>query len=361
MNKVIAKVSRIALAGCAALGIFMANGAGQTFAAPEFPEVARAAFRWVEGQQQPDGSFPGFGAGSTVDAVLAFIAIGADPTAYSKGGNTPVTFLESKAADLAKTPGGAGKLLIAVASLGLDTRAFGGVDLIASTNASYDPKTGQYGKDAIGHAFAMLGLHVAGESIPTQAVAALKSLQAPEGGWAFSGETTPGAADTNTTAVAIQALVAAGEAPGSPALQKALAYLRAQQNSDGGFPYQQGGEFGSDSDVNSTSYVVQALVALGEVDMAGRAKGFIRQMQKENGAFQWKADEPDDNAGATYQAIPALLNVTLVTPHNVRVVSAPSGMPTTGAADWLPVGAFAGLAALLLAGGLMARRKAIAA
>jgi hypothetical protein len=356
-------LARWALAWLAILGLFL-SGPGTVLAAQDFPTAAASALRWVEAQQQPDGSFPGFGAGSTVDAVLALIAMGADPAAYSKDGNTPVTFLENKASELAATPGGAGKLLIAVAAMGTqDTTSFGGVDLVSTLNSAFDPQTGHYGKDAIGHAFAMLGLHAANRPIPAEAVARLKAFQTPDGGWAFSGETAPGSADTNTTAVAVQALVGSGVGPGDPALVKASAYLKAQQNADGGFPYQKGGEFGSDSDVNSTAYVSQAFTELGEghLEIASSAKSYLRSMQKPNGAFQWKADEPDDNPGATYQAIPALIDVTLATPYDKRLVfTPPPGMPTTGAVDLLPLGALASIAAVFLSLGLAARRRAAA-
>src|SRR5439155_9585946 len=114
-----------------------------------------------------------------------------------------------------------------------------------------------------------------------------------------------------------------------PAMQKAKAYLLSQENaSDGGFPYQKGGQGGSDSDVNSTAYVAQALSYLGE---SNRGLSFIVSMQKPDGAFKWKATEPDDNAGATYQAIPAILGATLVSPKATTAAGGTMpGMPSTG-------------------------------
>ena len=324
-------------------------------------EEARKALDWMRSQQQPDGSFPGFGAGSTVDAVLAIIAAGMDPDdSFIKNGRNPVDFLETKAKEIAATPGGAGKLLIVVATLKEDFRSFGGVNLLEAIGSNY-PSEGHYGKDAIGHAFAMLGLYAAGQPIPPKAVDYLKSAQTPEGGWAFSGDTKAGGADTNTTAVVVQALVAAGVSETDPMLEKAGEYLLSQENaSDGGFPYQQGGEFGSDSDVNSTAYVSQALRYLGE----RRGIGFILSMQKPNGAFRWMASEQDDNPGATYQAIPAILGATLVEPKGALAqIERPTGsitpgMPTTGGGDALPVLAgIAGLALAALGAGAMMRRR----
>src|SRR5439155_20985193 len=118
---------------------------------------------WMRTQQAADGSFAGFGAASTVDPVLAMLAAQQDPASFSSGGKTPVDFLRSKAADLATTPGGAAKLLLAVAPLGQVGRSFGGVNLVDAINSTLDPTTMHYGKDVIGNAFAMLGLKVAGE------------------------------------------------------------------------------------------------------------------------------------------------------------------------------------------------------
>src|SRR5207244_5142869 len=109
------------------------------------------------------------------------------------------------------TPGGAGKLLVLVAAGGANPNSFGGVNLVETINKSYNESTGQYGKDAIGHAFAMLGLRAAGKSVPAKAATFLKSVQNSDGGWAFSGEIGSGKADTNSTAVAVQALIGAGE------------------------------------------------------------------------------------------------------------------------------------------------------
>jgi hypothetical protein len=364
MNALRLKKAGAALLAC--LFVFTL-AAPAVMAANTHTEEAARALTWMKTQQAVDGSFAGFGAGSTVDAVLAMLAAQQDPSSFVNGGKTAIDYLQSKAADLAKTPGGAGKLLLTVAALGQDGKSFGGVNLVDAINASLDPATMHYGKDAIGHAFAMLGLKVAGEVVPPKAADYLKSLQAADGGWAFSGDTKAGAADTNTTAVAVQTLAAVGEPATSPAMQKAAAYLLSQQGTDGGFPYQKAGQFGGESDVNSTAYVVQALYYLnGNVD---KAVSFILSMQKPDGAFQWKPSEKDDNAGATYQAVPPILGVTLVDPTsatrqrtntgntgNTGGASQP-GMPTTGNSQE-PAGlaALAALAVMLLGMGLAAQR-----
>lgn len=355
------KVGAVSMAALCALAAF----AGSAVAQGRYQSEALAALNWMKTQQQPDGSFAGFGAGSTIDAALAIMAAGQSPASYSNGGNTPITFLESKVADLTKTPGTAGKLLIVAAKLN-GNGAFGGVDLVSVINSGYDPGTGRYGQDALGHAFAMLGLHAAGQEIPPAAVEYLKGAQTPEGGWAFTGDTAAGTADTNTTAVVLQALAVAGATKTEPAvIEKAMSYLASQQNPDGGFPYQKVGGPDSESDVNSSAYVAQALYTISTGPMADQAAAFIVSLQKPNGAFQWKKSEPDDNAGATYQAVPTLLRASLVfvnpSAGDPAAVDLPvPGMPTTGNPITHPLAALAAFAAAALGVGALARRRAAA-
>src|SRR5690242_491238 len=98
------------------------------------PAAADKALNWIKSQQQDDGGFPGFGAGSTADVVFAIAARGQDPNTYTKNGKSPLDFLAGKAADLAKTAGGAAKLALAIALAHQDPRHFGGLDLVQIIN-----------------------------------------------------------------------------------------------------------------------------------------------------------------------------------------------------------------------------------
>ncbi|HYP38795.1 MAG TPA: prenyltransferase/squalene oxidase repeat-containing protein [Chloroflexia bacterium] len=338
-----------------------------TASAQTYPAAANKGLAWMKTQQQPDGSFVGFGTGSTMDAVLAIVAAGQDPATYVQGGNTPISFLESKTADIVKAPGGAGKLLHVVETLGMDGKSFGGINLVDTINSTYNADTGQYGPDVIGHAFSILGLTAAGQSVPDKAIAFLDSMQTQDNGWSFSGEKGSGAADTNTTSVVMQVYVALGvnDQSHQHMLRAAWLYLMSQQNPDGGFPYQQGSEFGSESDVNSTSYVIQALLSVGGTEDALKPMQYLLSLQKPNGAFQWKQTEPDDNAGATYQAVPALLGATLAAPTGAKSPLNPApniqpGMPRTGSSDASPIIALVMLPVLAVGAGIVIRRKVAA-
>lgn len=283
-------------------------------AAGPYRETALGALSWIAAQQQDDGSFPGFGPGSTADAVLAICAVGGDPNGFLRGENSPISFLAAQAREISTSAGSAAKAILAVVCAGKDPRRFGGVDLVAALEAAYDARNGSYGPDLTGHAFALLALSATGRPIPAAAVEYLRRVQTPEGGWAWDGNPASGGADTNSTALVVQALVASGVAASDPAIRNALAYFHTQQNVDGGFPYAKPSPWGSESDTNSTAYVVQALCAAGE-DPEGPSwtveghtpLSFLLQMQLPSGAFLWQSSVPGENALATYQAVPALM------------------------------------------------------
>ncbi|NTV97469.1 MAG: hypothetical protein HGA75_19005 [Thiobacillus sp.] len=86
-----------------------------------------------------------------------------------------------------------------------------------------------------------------------------------------------------------------------------LAYFRLVQNADGGWTYQKPSAFGEDTDANSTALVIQALVAAGE-DLAGwnDPEQALLALQVPSGAFIFNAASSSENLLATVQAMPAL-------------------------------------------------------
>src|SRR4051812_21394712 len=115
------------LLGLAALSLLLAPVA-QAAPARIYDEVAQAA-NWVAAQQQPDGAFPGFGVGSTADAMVALAAAARNTAQRTAAGVSAPDFLASKAKDYAKTPGAAAKLILGVTAGGqsMDAHNFGGV------------------------------------------------------------------------------------------------------------------------------------------------------------------------------------------------------------------------------------------
>ena len=354
--------------GLLALALALLAGSLAPPAAAQTPntQAADKALAWMKSRQQADGSFPGFGPGSTADAIFAIAARGERVAGFTNGGKSPLDFLASKVPDLTKTAGAAAKLALAVQLAGGNPRSFGGSDLTAIINGQLDQATGHYGQDVTGQALVILAYLSTSQLLHAQAYDWLVAQQGPEGGWSFGGDRAPGAADTNTTGLVLQALGAGTRGVFDDSIAKALAYLRTQQNADGGFPYAQGDPNSSASDANSTAMVILGLVAVGQDPAgAGWAKGgktpaqALLAFQNPSGAFHYQAATPDDNGGATYQAVPALLYKPL--PIQGGLGPAPAtpapGMPTTGVADPAPLWPL-GVALALLAGGALLRRRA---
>jgi len=176
----------------------------------------------------------------------------------------------------------------------------------------YDTNTGKFSAGAGPQAWAVLGTHALSQSVPAAAVTYLKGLQQANGGWEWGfGWGT----DTNSTALAIQALIATGELTSSTAIVNGLSYLETAQdvNSDGGFPYDPDSSYNTSSDANSTAYVIQALLAANESPTAARWTtngstpfNYLLSRQLTNGSFEYQTGTGADEY-ATRQAIPALL------------------------------------------------------
>lgn len=332
--------------------------------AQETADLSRAV-AWIKAQQQADGGFSdgfseGSSVGATTDAIFAAVSVGEDVSTW--GSPSPLDYLASQAGSL-ETAGALAKVILAAVATGQNPMDFGGVDLVANLMALYNEGTGRFEGLVTDHAFAMLALKNAGQDIPPGAVDALKALQADDGGWSFDGASQ---SDTNTTALAIQALVAAGEPPTDDAITRALDFLRGQQNEDGGFPYQKPSDFGTETDANSTAWVIQGLLAAGQ-DLAdwNHPEQALAALQAESGAFSWKASVPGDNFLATAQAVPALAGVTFVSVPVVEAanppqVTQPVTLPTTGEPAW-EAGVLVGIGAALLLLGVALRRRQVAA
>jgi prenyltransferase beta subunit len=144
--------------------------------------------------------------------------------------------------------------------------------------------------------WAILALRQAGEPVPPAFVRSLRSAQRPSGGWSWH---AGGAADANDTAVAIQALRAAG-VQGRP-VDRGVAFLRRHQNADGGFELTRG----RGSDTQSTAWAIQALLA------AGRAPGapafrYLARMRRPDGSYRYNARYVTTPLWVTAQVLPAL-------------------------------------------------------
>jgi hypothetical protein len=285
-------------------------------ATPATSAALEASVAWLVGQQMDDGGFPGFAGtsdpGVTCDAVSALAAASIAGLDVAEPLARAYEFLAAGALEYSLTgTGQAAKLVLAAVAAGEDPRDVGGIVALELVEKGANEDTGIYGLGVFDHALALLALAAAGEDVPEAAFDALAATQLDDGSWAFDGSTAEGAGDSNTTAMVVQALVAAGQVD-SPLIPPALAYLASIQTESGGFAFQQGEAMTPDA--NSTALAVQALIAAGLNpsapdlhDPAAALAGF----QNPSGAFRYNDDAPDDNLFATVQAIPALVGLPL--------------------------------------------------
>jgi hypothetical protein len=294
-------------------------------ATPVIPNTAEsplvAATGWLLALQDDSGAFPGFSGepdpGATTDAVIALYAARESDPQAGAAVERAMSYLAGEAEGYARIGAGqAAKLAMAAVAGGHDPRAFGGVDLLAAmqappTQTIEHPIAGIFGADLYSHALVLLAFVAVGEPVDDAAITPFRATQNAAGGWAFDGSTDAGAADSNTTALILQALAASGHGD-DPMIGRGLAFLKALLAPDGGFA--SGPTEPLVADANSTALVIQALIATGQNPAApewGDAPGALARFQTPSGGLRYLADDEAPNLLATLQAIPALAGAPL--------------------------------------------------
>ncbi|CAN5632792.1 hypothetical protein BH18ACT1_BH18ACT1_02130 [soil metagenome] len=222
------------------------------------------------------------------------------------------------AADADVTAAQAARLVVQVlAPLGLDPADFdpdgddGTTDLVGVLDAGRQPD-GSYGFFN-GTLYAVVAHPLLGRAVPADTIGLVRDAQRVDGSWNYLGDGDPKVAgDADTTALAVQALVAGGATPDDATVRRGLRFLARLVDPDGsvdGF-----------SRVNSASVTALAVAAAGyDPDepcwrhrVRDRAIGqpftgtsdYLRTQAQENGSI---ADSPDGSvAFATAQAVQAL-------------------------------------------------------
>lgn len=310
MNK---QMTRLVAVMWLVLAVILPMGAGQVTAQGATPAASpvatgsglESATQWLMEQQLESGAFPGFSgeadAGTTIDAMLALAAAERADVDTGTSIEAAVTYLASCDVVLVYEQTGVGqaaKLTIGLIAVGENPRDFVGNNPVGVVEAGQDAETGIYGSGIYDHAYALMALSAAGSDIPANAFEALTSTQAENGGWAFDASTDPAMADSNTTAMVVQALVATGNAD-HPVMDGALEFLNGTITEEGA-AYAPGAEV----DANSTGLVLQALIAVGgdTAMLEAALPGFMNA----DGSFFYQAADPTANLFSSVQAIPAM-------------------------------------------------------
>ncbi|HEY9286506.1 MAG TPA: hypothetical protein VIT43_00625 [Candidatus Dormibacteraeota bacterium] len=231
--------------------------------------ASQQAFRWLQcTQQQANGQLGSAGnpIARSAEVAISLSAAGQDAAAFKGSGQSLAEFLNTVTSlDVSKTDspvGTDGELLLARV---LQPKA--GLTAGPIADLKLAKSNGEYGSDIFSDALAILGLQAAHIDAGADAVRFLDDRQNPQNhGWSFDNAGQFGS-DSNTTALVIQALLAAGVAADDPHIAGAFEFM-ATQFVNGGFVDQADSTKPSSDpsntpDANSDELAMQAILAAG--------------------------------------------------------------------------------------------------
>ncbi len=276
-----------------ALVVALAVAAPHAGAATADPPAAERAADWLEANSQ------GAAAGQQADAIVALRAAGRSRASLGPR----LAALGRAAPPYASTAGAASKVVMAAVAAGGDPRRLAGVDYVRRVTSRY--ASGRYGATAFDQALSMLAIAAAGNPVPPAAPRATLAGRGT-GGWSFDLSGT-GSDSVDTTALMIEALVAADVPADNPGLRAGAAWMLAQRNNEGGFA---SSGRGRPTEANATAGVIRALRALGRVAPPSM-RAALRGLRERDGGIRFTRAVAGSRLIATNDALIALAGSSL--------------------------------------------------
>jgi prenyltransferase beta subunit len=271
---------------------------------------------YLASAQNADG---GFGAASgqrsselyTGWAAMGLAAAGRNPATLKRSGHSVLDSLRGEASTLASL-GDVERTVLAVRACGASAYSFAGRNLVAEVLRARG-RDDSFDEQVNLSAFAIFSLRAVGHSASfapiREAAGWIERQQNRDGGFGFGGRGSR--SDVDDTGAALQALAAAG-ARNKRVLGLATAYLIRSQGADGGFPQDYGGE----SNAQSTAWAVQGLIAAGRSPNTVRRggsrtpTGYLESLLAPNGSVRYSRTSAQTPAWVTAQALIALAGKT---------------------------------------------------
>ena len=294
---------------------------------------------YLEGAQNPDG---GFGASTgqssselyTGWSAIGLAAAGQHPLDVRRDGHSPLRALEREASSL-QGAGDIERTMLALYACGVPVDSIAGRDLLGEL-LHFKEHDGSFAGQVNLTAFAIFALRAAGRSAGDPSVRAagrwISGQQDSDGGFNFA--TGGGSSDVDDTAAALQGLIDAGITKG-PVVSRALRYLTAAQNLDGGFAMQRGEE----SNAQSTAWAIQGLIAAGRNPAKMRRNGsrtpigYLQSLVAPNGSVRYSRTSSQSPVWVTAQALTALAGrpLPIAPPSKARPASIAKAVTATPA------------------------------
>jgi hypothetical protein len=259
--------------------------------------------------QNADGGFGGArGQGSselyTAWAAMAVAATGYNPATVRRGGRSVLDSLRGQAFTL-QGVGDAERTILAARACGASAYSFAGRHLVSEMMRAR-ARDHSFAEQVNLTAFAIFAMRAIGHTASfgpiRDAAGWIERQRNDDGGFAFS--TRGGSSDVDDTAAALQALVDAG-ARNRRALVPATSYLIAAQNPDGGYPQRPEGQ----SNAQSTAWAVQGLIAAGRNPNSVRRRGsrsplgYLGSLVSSGGAMRYSRTSAQTPVWVTAQAL----------------------------------------------------------
>jgi len=297
-------VVSLAALGATAVRAQSASAVSASASAASAPSAsaAQTPTRYLLAAENRDGGFgpaPGQPSSSLYSgwAALGLAAEGHNPAGISRGGHSLLAYIE---ATVAGDPGSLERTILVARAAGTSATDFGGHDLVAALERDIR-RNGSVADQVDLTTFAALALRAAGVGLPARMLSWLVRQQDADGGFSFA--TAGDEADVDDTGAALEAIAATAPA----AARRAVAYIRAAQNRDGGFPSEPGG----DSDAQSTAWAVQGLIAAGVApsslhDHSPSPLQYLRSLVTPSGAVDYAHGTAQTPVWVTGEALMAL-------------------------------------------------------
>lgn len=269
-----------------ALATALALAAG---AAPAAAVSLPDAVDYLRSRQGGDGCFAEPGAEGS-PALTAWVAVGL----RAAGASVPdgARRCLARSARAVVLPTDAERTILGLVAAGGDPRRDGGADLVARLRGRIR-HDGTIAPTVNATVFGALALRAAGSPVPARLRRAIVRAQRPDGSWGL------GAADSNITAAAVEALVASGTRASARPVRRGVAALGAFRRS-GGY----GLTRGSAPDAQSTAWAAQALVAARRDPSAAIAA--LGRLQRRDGSFAYRRGQVVTPVWVTAQVLPGL-------------------------------------------------------
>ncbi len=275
-----------------------------TMAGAPAAEAATSPSGYLLGAQNGDGGFgpsPGGGSSSLYSGwtALGLASAGHNPADVSRGGSTLLGYIEGNGGSYSD-PGSLERTILVAGAAGVPASNFGGHDLLAMLGRQIGGD-GSVNDQVNLTAFAVLALRGAGAPVPGRMLGWLARQQDGDGGFSFSA--AGAASDVDDTGAVLEAL-----GVWRRVTTRAVHFIRRQQNSDGGFPSQTG----QSSNAQSTAWAIQGLLAAG-VDPGSLQGGgtpsplaYLQSLVAPDGHVRYSSSSDQTPVWVTAEALMAL-------------------------------------------------------